>query len=104
MVYARAASPTWIAGMMRNGVMGAAEIDATLEHRAAFAYVAQPKAPHLLDFCFDAMVGNDNVPTVMARENLTTLAAVETCFTRSHQAWLWTLRRNSVAAALREAS
>jgi len=32
------------------------------------------------------------------------LAAIETCFTRLHEAALWKTRRNSIAAALREAS
>src|SRR5207302_1615732 len=34
-VRARAANPAWIAGMMRHGFRGAAEITATLEHMAA---------------------------------------------------------------------
>ena len=32
------------------------------------------------------------------------LAAIETCFTRLHEALLWQTRRNSIAAALQEAS
>jgi len=32
------------------------------------------------------------------------LAAIETCFNRLHEASLWKTRRNSIAAALREAS
>jgi cobaltochelatase CobN len=40
----------------------------------------------------------------MARENPPALAAIETCFNRLHEASLWKTRRNSIAAALREAS
>ena len=39
-VRSRAANPKWIAGMMRHGFRGAAEIAATLEHMAAFAHLA----------------------------------------------------------------
>ena len=40
MVRARAANPDWIAGMMRHGFRGGAEIAATLDHMAAFAHLA----------------------------------------------------------------
>src|SRR6185312_5697309 len=39
-VRSRAANPTWIAGMMRHGFRGAAEIAATLENMASFAHLA----------------------------------------------------------------
>ncbi|MHC2257986.1 cobaltochelatase CobN [Bradyrhizobium embrapense] len=103
-VRARAANPAWIAGMMRHGFRGAAEIAATLEHMAAFAHLAGAVPPHLFDLYYDATLGNDDVRGFMARENPAALAAIETCFTRLHEASLWQTRRNSIAAALREAS
>ncbi|KQT08192.1 MULTISPECIES: cobaltochelatase subunit CobN [Bradyrhizobium] len=103
-VRARAANPAWIAGMMRHGFRGAAEITATLEHMAAFAHLAGAVPPHLFDLYYDATLGNDDVRTFMAHENPSALAAMETCFTRLHEASLWRTRRNSIAAALREAS
>jgi len=103
-VRARAANPAWIAGMMRHGFRGAAEITATLEHMAAFAHLAGAVPPHLFDLYYDATLGNDEVRAFMARENPAALAAMETCFTRLHEASLWRTRRNSIAAALREAS
>ncbi|MCA1479660.1 cobaltochelatase subunit CobN [Bradyrhizobium sp. NBAIM08] len=103
-VRARAANPAWIAGMMRHGFRGAAEITATLEHMAAFAYLAGAVPPHLFDLYYDATLGNDDVRAFMARENPSALAAMETCFTRLHEGSLWRTRRNSIAAALREAS
>ena len=104
MVRARAASPDWIAGMMRHGFRGAAEITATLEHMAAFAHLADAVPPHLFDLYYDATLGNDDIRGFMSRENPAALAAMETCFTRLHEASLWKTRRNSIAAALREAS
>jgi cobaltochelatase CobN len=103
-VRSRAANPDWIAGMMRHGFRGAAEITATLEHMAAFAHLADAVPPHLFDLYFDATLGNDDVRAFMASENPAALAALETCFTRLHEASLWNTRRNSIAAALREAS
>lgn len=103
-VRARAANPAWIAGMMRHGFRGAAEITATLEHMAAFAHLADAVPPHLFDLYYDATLGDADVRAFMARENPAALAAMETCFTRLHEASLWRTRRNSIAAALREAS
>jgi cobaltochelatase CobN len=103
-VRVRAANPDWIAGMMRHDSRGAAEITATLEHMAAFAHLADAVPSHLFDLYYDATLGNDDVRAFMARENPAALAAMETCFTRLHEASLWKTRRNSIAAALREAS
>lgn len=103
-VRARAANPAWIAGMMRHGFRGAAEIAATLEHMAAFAHLADAVPPHLFDLYFDATVGADDVRAFMAQNNPAALAAMETCFTRLHDAGLWQTRRNSIVSALREAS
>jgi cobaltochelatase CobN len=103
-VRSRAANPDWIAGMMRHGFRGAAEIAATLEHMAAFAHLAGAVSPHLFDLYYDATLGNRDVRAFMARENPAALTATETCFTRLHEASLWKTRRNSIAAALGEAS
>ena len=82
----------------------AAEIAATLEHMAAVAHLAGAVPPHLFDLYFDATLGNDEVCVFMARDNPAALAAMETCFNRLHEARLWKTRRNSIAAALKEAS
>ncbi|MCA6121447.1 cobaltochelatase subunit CobN [Bradyrhizobium sp. WSM 1704] len=103
-VRARAANPAWIAGMMRHGFRGAAEVTATLEHMAAFAHLAGAVPPHLFDLYYDATLGNDQVRAFLARENPAALAAMETCFARLHEAALWRTRRNSIASALQEAS
>ena len=103
-VRARAANPKWIVGMMRHGFRGAAEIAATLEHMAAFAHLAGVVPAHLFDLYYDATLGNDTVHAFLARENPQSLAAMESCFARLHDASLWITRRNSIAASLREAS
>jgi cobaltochelatase CobN len=103
-VRSRAANPSWIAGMMRHGFRGAAEIAATLEHMAAFAHLAGAVPANLFDLYYDATLGSDQVRDFLALENPAAFAAIEDCFARLHQASLWTTRRNSIAAALREAS
>jgi cobaltochelatase CobN len=103
-VRARAANPKWIAGMMRHGFRGAAEIAATLEHMASFAHLAGAVPAHLFDLYYEATLGNDDIRAFLARENPAALAAMETCFARLHEASLWVTRRNSIAASLREAS
>ncbi len=103
-VRSRAANPDWIAGMMRHGFRGAAEIAATLEHMAAFAHLADAVPAHLFDLYYDATLGHDEVRDFLARENPAALSAIEDCFARLHQASLWVTRRNSIAASLREAS
>lgn len=103
-VRARAASPNWIAGMMRHGFRGAAEIAATLDHMAAFAHLAGAVPAHLFDLYYDATLGNGEVRAFLARENPNALLAIESCFSHLHDAELWVTRRNSIAAALRKAS
>jgi cobaltochelatase CobN len=103
-VRARAANPMWIAGMMRHGFRGAAEIAATLEHLAAFAHLAAVVPPHLFDLYYDATLGDERVRGFLARENPQALVAMETCFARLREASLWTTRRNSIAAAVGTAS
>jgi cobaltochelatase CobN len=103
-VRARAANPKWIAGMMRHGFRGAAEIAATLEHMAAFAHLADAVPSHLFDLYYDATIGNDDIRAFLARENPQALAAIEDCFRRLDESSLWATRRNSILASLREAS
>jgi cobaltochelatase CobN len=103
-VRARAANPAWIAGLMRHGFRGAAEIAATLEHMAAFAHLADAVPSHLFDLYYDATLGDDGIRAFLDRENPQALAAIEDCFRRLDEASLWVTRRNSIIASLREAS
>jgi len=103
-VRSRAANPKWIAGMMRHGFRGAAEIAATLEHMAAFAHLADAVPSHLFDLYYDATLGSDDIRAFLARENPEALAAIEDCFRRLDESSLWVTRRNSILASLREAS
>jgi cobaltochelatase CobN len=99
-VRVRAGSPEWIAGMMRHGFRGAAEIAATLDHLGAFAHLAGVVEPHLIDLYHDATLGDAAVRDFLARENPGALAAMEARFAALHAAGLWRTRRNSILAGL----
>ncbi|PZQ99349.1 MAG: cobaltochelatase subunit CobN [Cereibacter sphaeroides] len=99
-VRARAAHPSWIAGMMRHGFRGGAEIAATLDHLGAFAHLAGVVEPHLIDLYHDATLGDDAVRDFLARENPGALAAMQARFAALHAAGLWQTRRNSILAGL----
>jgi cobaltochelatase CobN len=96
----RAANPRWLAGMMRHGYRGAAEIAATLDHLAAFAHLARVVPASLFDLYHDATLGNDDVRAFLARANPDALAAMEVRFVALHRSGLWPTRRNAIVAAL----
>jgi len=99
-VHGRATQPGWIAGMMRHGFRGGAEIAATLEHMAAFAQLADAVAPHLFDAYHDATLGDDAVVAFLERQNPLALAAMRDRFAALHAAGLWQTRRNSILSGL----
>ena len=99
-VYARAANPRWVDGMMRHGFRGGAEIAATLDHLGAFAHLASAVRPELIDLYYDATLGRDEVHAFLAEANPGALAAMQARFAALHAAGLWPTRRNSILAAL----
>ncbi|MCP4818168.1 MAG: cobaltochelatase subunit CobN [Shimia sp.] len=99
-VHARATNPDWLAGMMRHGFRGGAEIAATLDHMAAFANLAGAVPPQLFDAYHDATLGNDEIIAFLERENPQALAAMRDRFAALHEAGLWDTRRNSIIAEL----
>ena len=101
-VRARAANPDWIAGMMRHGFRGAAEIAATLDHMAAFAQLARAVPPHLFDAYWEATLGDTQVADFMEKENPQAFLAMQGCFAELHESGLWPTRRNAILARLRE--
>ncbi|MCH2068800.1 MAG: cobaltochelatase subunit CobN [Shimia sp.] len=103
-VHARATNPDWLAGMMRHGFRGGAEIAATLDHMGAFANLAGAVPPQLFDAYHDATLGNDDIVAFLERENPQALAAMRDRFAALHDAGLWITRRNSILANLEQAS
>ena len=98
-VYARATNPNWLAGMMRHGHRGAAEIAATLFHMAAFSNLADVVGNHLFDSFHDATLGNQKIIFFMREVNPEALDAMQDCFEKLHKSGLWQTRRNSIRAS-----
>lgn len=103
-VHARATNPDWLAGMMRHGFRGGAEIAATLDHMGAFANLAGAVPPQLFDAYHDATLGNEKIVAFLERENPQALAAMRDRFAALHDAGLWVTRRNSILADLERVS
>ena len=101
-VRARAAHPDWVAGMMRHGFRGAAEIAVTLDHLGAFAHLADAVSPQSIDLYYDATLARDDVRAFMAEANPQALAALEARFAALHASGLWATRRNSIRARLED--
>ncbi len=99
-VHARATNGDWLAGMMRHGFRGGAEIAATLDHMAAFSHLADAVHPALFDAYFDATLGNEDVLAFLQDQNPQALAAMKDRFAALQEAGLWQTRRNSILDAM----
>jgi cobaltochelatase CobN len=102
-VQARAANPNWLAGMMRHGFRGAAEIASTLDHMAAFAHLAKVVPAHLFDLYYEATLGDDAVAAFLEAQNPEAFAAMQDQFAALDAAELWVSGRNSIRAAMQAA-
>jgi cobaltochelatase CobN len=94
-VRGRAANPRWIAGQMRHGFRGAAEIAATLDQMAAFAHLAGAVESHHFDLYYDATLGNDAVRHFIEQANPEAADVMRRRFQQMLDAGYWTTRRNS---------
>jgi cobaltochelatase CobN len=101
-VRGRAANPRWIAGMMRHGYKGAAEIAATVDYLFAFAATARAVDDAHFEALYDAYLADDEVRSFMIEHNRAALT--ETCrrFLEAIERGLWRPRRNSPREVLRQ--
>ena len=99
-VRGRAANPRWIAGVMRHGYKGAAEIAATVDYLFAFAATARAVDDAHFAALYDAYLGDPAVRDFMAAHNPAALADVESRFREAIERGLWRPKRNSIHAAL----
>ncbi len=95
-VRGRAANPRWIAGVMRHGYKGAAEIAATVDYLFAFAATARAVDDSHFDALYEAYLGDPAVRDFMAAHNPAALAETETRFREAVERGLWRPRRNSI--------
>ncbi len=96
----RAANPRWIAGVMRHGYKGAAEIAATVDYLFAFAATARAVDDAHFEALYEAYLGDDAVEGFMEAHNPAALAETRSRFREAIERGLWRPKRNSVRAEL----
>ena len=96
----RAANPRWIAGVMRHGYKGAAEIAATVDYLFAFAATSRAVDDTHFEALYNAYVADDAVRNFMAEHNPAALAETRRCFAEAIDRGLWKPRSNSARESL----
>jgi cobaltochelatase CobN len=99
-VRGRAANPRWIAGVMRHGYKGAAEVAATVDYLFAFAATARAVDDAHFEALYDAYLGDEAVADFMNTHNPAALAETRSRFREAVERGLWRPTRNSVRAEL----
>ncbi|GAC1345936.1 MAG: hypothetical protein NVSMB18_26740 [Acetobacteraceae bacterium] len=102
-VRGRAANPVWIAGMMRHGYRGAAEIARAVDALHGFAATLPDRLDRQFDLVFDATLGDPEVDRFLRDANPDARAALAARFREARRRGLWQSRRNTVAALLGDA-
>ena len=100
-VRGRASNPAWIAGMMRHGYRGGAEIARSVEGVFAFAATLPDRLDRQFDGIFDATLGDGEVDAFLKENNPAARGAMIDRFSEALDRDLWRPRRNSTAAFLR---
>ena len=94
----RAANSRWIAGQMRHGFRGAAELAASMDAAFAFAATAGSVTSAAFDAMYDAYLLDAAVFDFLQRENPAALGAIRARFEEARSRGLWTPRRNDLSA------
>jgi cobaltochelatase CobN len=99
-VRARAINPRFIAGQMRHGPRGAAELAETVDRLVAFAETTDAVAGELFDLLHDAYVADADVREFLLRENPQAAAAIAERLDAARRRGFWHPRRNDIEASL----
>ena len=99
-VRARAINPRFIAGQMRHGPRGAAELAETVDRLVNFAETTDAVAGELFDLLHTAYVDDPDVRAFLLRENPDAAAAIAELFEAARRRGFWHPRRNDVDATL----
>jgi cobaltochelatase CobN len=99
-VRARAANPRFIAGQMRHGYRGAAELAETVDRLFNFAETTDAVASELFDLLHDAYVADPDVRAFLLRENPEAAAAIGERLEAARRRGFWHPRRNDIEAGL----
>jgi cobaltochelatase CobN len=101
-VRGRAANARWIAGVMRHGYKGAAEIAATVDCLFGFAASTDAVGSHHFDQLFAAYIEDATVRAFMAAANPEALRETAGRFAEALRRNLWQPRSNSAGALLED--
>ncbi len=101
-VRGRAINPRFIAGQMRHGPRGAAELAETVDRLIGFAQTTDAVASHLIDLIHDAYVADPQVRDFLLRENPAAAHSIASRLEAARRHGWWHPRRNDIDADLRE--
>ena len=96
----RAANPRWLAGQMRHGHRGAAEIAQSLDNLYCFAALTDAVSSAQFDLMFDATLGDDAVRAFLVGANRQAASHMAGVFEEAARRGFWLTRRNSSARIL----
>ena len=99
-VRARAINPRFIAGQMRHGPRGAAELAETVDRLVAFAETTNAVGGELFDLLHEAYVADPDVRAFLLRENPQAAGAIAERLDTARRRGFWHPRRNDVDAGL----
>jgi cobaltochelatase CobN len=99
-VRARAINPRFIAGQMRHGPRGAAELAETVDRLVNFAETTGAVSGELFDLLHTAYIEDAAVRAFLLRENPAAAAAIVERFETAQRRGFWHPRRNDVGASL----
>jgi cobaltochelatase CobN len=99
-VRARGVNPRFIAGQMRHGYRGAAELAETVDRLVAFAETTDAVAGELFDLLHEAYVADFDVREFLRRENPQAAAAIAERLDAARRRGFWHPRRNDIDAGL----
>ncbi|WJR69009.1 cobaltochelatase subunit CobN [Neorhizobium sp. CSC1952] len=99
-VRARAVNPRFIAGQMRHGPRGAAELVETVDRLIGFAETTHAIPQSLIDATYDAYLGDETVRDFLLSQNPEGARHMGERFRSALRRGLWHPRRNAVDAEL----
>jgi cobaltochelatase CobN len=99
-VRGRASNPRWIAGQMRHGHRGAAEIAGTVDRLYALAVLSDAVSSQHFELLFEATLGTPSVRDFLIDANPHAARAIAKRFDEALARGFWRSRRNSIHACL----
>jgi cobaltochelatase CobN len=93
-------NPRFIAGQMRHGARGAAELAETVDRLVLFAHTTGAVDGALFDLVYDAYLGDQDVRAFLERENADAARVIADRLEAARRLGLWHPRRNDLGADL----